>query len=428
MPITDKLTSIANAIREKGGTTDKLTLDAMPTAIAALSTGGGEDLVPNPLSYTGDISKLFQNNNFNWLLEGYADRIQFNNVTNMSYVFNGTAPNNVTLTNPPTGTKVNATTMFKNSNIALADDYFSGVTISNAESMFDNYAGEKIPAITFDYSSNSVKSMFKQATKVKEIGDITKLNIGASGHSDWFRNCEMLRSLPNFVNCSFSVLNLSTYGYNYDLFSYCYSLRTIPESLLVNIYDKYTSNNYMTRTFTWDCSLDEIVGFYPSPATLTSNRFADTFTNCCRLKRIIFATKEDGTPYTVSWRNQTIDLSGYVGWAGIAGSDNRILNYNSGITADKQVIDAQTYAALKDDPDWWSKQFIYSRFNHDSAVEFINSLPDTSAYVAAQNASNNAVKFYTNAGSATDGGSVSQLTEEEVAVAVAKGWSIGYTT
>ena len=36
MPITDKLTSIANAIREKGGTTEKLTLDAMPTAIAAI--------------------------------------------------------------------------------------------------------------------------------------------------------------------------------------------------------------------------------------------------------------------------------------------------------------------------------------------------------------------------------------------------------
>jgi hypothetical protein len=36
MALTDKLTSIANAIREKGGTTDKLTLAQMPDAIAAI--------------------------------------------------------------------------------------------------------------------------------------------------------------------------------------------------------------------------------------------------------------------------------------------------------------------------------------------------------------------------------------------------------
>ena len=426
--LTEKLTSIANAIREKGGTTEKLTLDAMPNAIAALSGGGGEDVVPNPLAYTGDISRLFQNNNFNWLLESYADRIQFNNVTNMSYIFNQTAPNNVILTNPPTGTDVNAISMFKNSNITFVENYFGELTIDNADSMFENYTGEKIPAITFSFngSGNSVKGMFKQATKVKEIGDITRLNIGAGGHSDWFRNCEMLRSLPNFVNCSFNQLNISTYGYDYDLFSYCYSLRTIPNSLLVNIYDKYTSNNYMTRTFLQDCSLDEIVGFYPSPATLTSNRFQDTFTNCCRLKRIVFATQSDGTPYTVKWKNQTIDLSIYVGWAGFANADKYILNYNSGITADKEVIDKPTYDALKNDPDWWSKQFIYSRFNHDSAVEFINSLPDTSAYLATQSGATNTIKFKTNAGANTDGGSVNALTEEEIAVATAKGWTITY--
>ena len=421
--LTEKLTSIANAIREKGGTTEKLTLAQMPDAIAAIETGGGEDGVPNPLVYTGSISGLFKNNNFNWLLEGYANRIYFNDITNISSVFDGTAPNNVILTNPPTGTNVNAISMFKNSNITLAENYFGELTIDNADSMFENYTGEKIPAITFSFSGggNSVKGMFKQATKVKEIGDITRLNIGAGGHSDWFRNCEMLRSLPNYVNCSFNQLNISTYGYDYDLFSYCYSLRTIPESLLVNIYDKYTSsNNYMTRTFLWDCSLDEIIGFYPSPATLTSNRFQDTFTNCCRLKRIVFATQSDGTPYTVKWKNQTIDLSQYVGWAGIAGSDNRILNYNSGITAEDEDND------WSNNPNYWSRQFMNSRFNHDSAVAMINSLPDTSAYIAA-NGGTNTVKFYTNAGSATPGGGVNALTEEEIAVAAAKGWTISYT-
>jgi hypothetical protein len=41
MALTDKLTAIANAIREKTGGTDLLTLDQMPTEIAGIETGGG---------------------------------------------------------------------------------------------------------------------------------------------------------------------------------------------------------------------------------------------------------------------------------------------------------------------------------------------------------------------------------------------------
>ena len=60
----------------------------------------------------------------------------------------------------------------------------------------------------------------------------------------------------------------------------------------------------------------------------------------------------------------------------------------------------------------------YSRYNHDSAVETINSLPDTSAY------GTNTIKFKGSAGSATDGGAINTLTEEEIAVATAKGWTV----
>ena len=41
MALTDKLTAIANAIREKTGNTELLTLDQMPTEIAGIETGGG---------------------------------------------------------------------------------------------------------------------------------------------------------------------------------------------------------------------------------------------------------------------------------------------------------------------------------------------------------------------------------------------------
>ena len=78
---------------------------------------------------------------------------------------------------------------------------------------------------------------------------------------------------------------------------------------------------------------------------------------------------------------------------------------------------------MKNNPDWFTCNFAYSRYNHDSAVETINSLPDTSAYIAA-NGGTNTIKFKGVAGSATDGGAINTLTEAEIAVAAAKGWTV----
>ena len=90
---------------------------------------------------------------------------------------------------------------------------------------------------------------------------------------------------------------------------------------------------------------------------------------------------------------------------------------------DKEVTDDATYQALKNDPDWFTCKVEYNRYNHDSAVETINSLPDTSAYLAA-NGGTNIIKFKGAAGSATDGGAINTLTEAEIAVAAAKGWTV----
>ena len=97
--------------------------------------------------------------------------------------------------------------------------------------------------------------------------------------------------------------------------------------------------------------------------------------------------------------------------------------YNSGITNDKRVNSQEDYERLKNDPDWFTGLVAYSRYNHNSAVETINSLPDTSAYIAA-NGGTNTIKFKGNAGSATDEGAINTLTEEEIAVAAAKGWTV----
>ena len=78
---------------------------------------------------------------------------------------------------------------------------------------------------------------------------------------------------------------------------------------------------------------------------------------------------------------------------------------------------------MKNDPDSWSNSLDYSKYNHDSAVETINSLPDTSAYIATAGGTN-IIKFEGASGAKTDGGAINTLTEEEIAVAAAKGWTV----
>ncbi len=56
MALTDKLTAIADAIRAKTGSAEKLTLDQMPTEIAAIQAGdGGAELVYETEFSVGEV-------------------------------------------------------------------------------------------------------------------------------------------------------------------------------------------------------------------------------------------------------------------------------------------------------------------------------------------------------------------------------------
>jgi hypothetical protein len=138
------------------------------------------------------------------------------------------------------------------------------------------------------------------------------------------------------------------------------------------------------------------------------------FVSCCsRLSKFTFYTK---TASNVLWSNQTLDLSkvGYDTAGEIIGSGR------GEFTADNQVIDDATYQALKNNPDWWTADVKYSRYNKTSALETINSLPDTSAFGV------NLIKFNANQGSYTDGGAIGTMTPEEIAVATNKGWAVSF--
>ena len=375
------LTAIGDAIRGKTGGTELIAVPNMATQIEAITTGGGnrEDFIPDSaLVISGKCDYKFSNSNWDWFIEKYGNQITTNNINS-------------------------ASNMFHNSNI------------------------ETIPFdLNFDNSKTGIYAgyLFCNCDNLKQIGNIT--NLRTNSYSNLFNFCTKLRYLPEFINFFNDGMGVIS---NTNLFYNCCSLRSIPEELLTNLTynnSKYAFYSPYYNGFTSCYSLDEIRGLNVQTGTLTSNAFSSTFDYCDRVKNIIFATQEDGTPYTAKWKSQTIDLKTRIGYSNYNSSTEKramCIIFNSGITAYKGVKDATTYATLKNDADWFTVDVAYSRYNHDSAVNTINSLPDTSAYLAA-NGGTNTIKFKGESGSATDGGAINTLTAEEIAVATAKGWTV----
>ena len=402
------LTGIADAIRGKNGSTDTYKPSEMAAAITAIS--GGAEPVIEALSVTsngtytasngvdgyspitvnvpqdgsppesaflisGDCNYRFANNGWNWFIEQHGDKITTEDISNASHMF-----------------------------------YYSSIKDIPFEINVRNDA-------YIDY-------MFYE-TKIKTLPYIN----GKIQNASYFCNtCSMLNNIPEdwAEHIDWSSFHSYLYATRNAMFASCFSIKYIPDSLMAELWgdignfaNHVTHNNQFYRCF----SLDEVNNIIPHQATLTTNRCNDMLSYCGRLKNATFALQDDGTPYTVSWKAQILDLSISLGYLNNTSLKIYILNYNSGITADKEVTDATTYAALKDDPDWFTTKLEYSRYNHDSAVATINSLPDTSAYLASAGGTNT-IKFKGAAGSATDGGAINTLTEEEIAVATARGWTV----
>ena len=374
------LTSIADAVRTKGGTTEPIVVSDIPTAIANIPSGGGGDLPEEAFVISGDCQYRFANNGWNWFIEQYGDRITTNDISNAKYMF---------------------------------------------------YYCSKITKVPFDLNFSSSESYHNLSQIFNYCSHITQLpklnNVKVYETSYMFSSCEYLRIIPDDIDDTWdwSYIEKQTSQYNGnqgDMFEDCYSLRSVPMNLIKrgNPYIRY-NYSYYSRGFNNCRALDELINL-PIPYTKakwTSNAFNDTFDYCSRLKNITFSLN-NGIPYTVTWKSQVIDLTDYIGYII---DKNSILYYNSGITADKEVKDDASYQLLKNDPDWFTTNVNYSRYNHDSAVATINSLPDTSAYLATAGGTNT-IKFKGQAGALTDEGAINTLTEEEIAVAAAKGWTV----
>ena len=367
-PTIEKLNITANGTYEAPEGVDgysPITVDVIPEGVPT----------DEELTISGDCSYRFCGDNWTWVLKKYKDRLTFSNINKAAYMFD------------------------RSPSIKSLD--------------FD---------IIFDDSQSYIKAinMFSNCDNLKNIRKI--VNLKGRELSAMFYGCYSLRYLPQFENFSFIDYN---YAELQNFFTHCRSLRSIPEEFLKKLSTSKGNQPYYSlgyNSFASCYSLDEIKGINIRSRNVTSNLFSHTFDYCSRVKNIIFAKEDDGSPYTATWKSQYIDLSVYIGYSN---RDDYIIGYNSGITSDKKVIDDTTYQTLKNDPDWYTLKKEYSRYNHDSAVATINSLPDTSAYLAEKGGTNT-IKFIGDAGSATDGGAINTLTEEEIAVATAKGWTITF--
>lgn len=355
-----------------------ITPEQMPDEIRAIETGNG-DIPEEAFMISGDCTYKFSYTGWNWFIENYGSKITTNNITGGSYMF------------------------------------------------YQNTTIQRIPfELNFDKIEQSIANLFSFCENLLEIPKMS--NIHPNNMSGLFRNCYRLRHIPEDIDTYFvwdKVLTAtSAYSYNSSaVFAGCYSLRNIPEHFLgyCNPVGAY-STIYLYSGFENCYALDELVGLPLNyTAAYTSNMFYNAFNNCYRLRNITFAMP-DGQPHVMRLKSQVIDLTKNVGYASSA---YYFTTFNSGITADKEVKDDATYQALKDDPDWFTCKAEYSRYNHDSAVATINSLPDTSAYLATAGGTNT-IKFKGSSGSGTDGGAVNTLTAEEIAVATARGWTITF--
>lgn len=327
------------------------------------------------LTFSGNCSYLFYSGKLDWFLNKYGRQMVFNNIDGLSNTFNGTK---------------------------IQDLSYLTINCSSTNSC-------------------SLANCFNSSTYLRQLPKI--LNIHPYTFSSLFNSCYYLRNIPDDYFDTWVMDYTSSFSCT-NIFPYCYSLRKIPETFFnkleeLNPYSGTNSNYFYLSYLCTQCYvLDELTNVtFNSAWRGTSNCMGSIVNYCSRLKDFKFKMNQDGTPKVGLFKNQVFDFSSYTGWSQ---HEPYITGYNSGITSAKKVYDATSYNLLKNDPDWYTTDVNYSRYNHDSAVNTINTLPDCHA------AGTNTIKFKGQAGALTDGGAINTLTDAEIAVAAAKGWTVTF--
>ena len=376
------LTSIGDAIREKTGKQDLLSPSQMVTEIGNISVGGGGD---------SDIEVRYD-------IEDYDG-----SATNATYAFAGS--NNLL--------KIALEHNWIDKNIS------ANLSGTNITGMFYKTRLTDWPFIlTFNLNwSNATlnnTNFFSGSTIQTISGKILIPDKTTTAKQSFFANMRYLQRLDEPI-CIYTEDNTPvTVNSGYQAFSNCCSLRTINPNIISSCKPNSKDTHYIMG-FQNCYVLESIGGIQWTNSSYSSNTIGGIAYHCNRLKSFTFAM--NGSEVQIkNYKSQTLDLSQEVGWG--SNPDLIVTHYSSGLTTETKVTNDETYQLLKDNPDYWTCDYRYSRYNHDSAVETINSLPDTHDY------GTNTIKFYGSAGELTDGGAINTLTPEEIAVATEKGWTV----
>ena len=295
-----KLTAIANAIRSKTGTTASLTLDAMVSEIANISTGTSpsdatatpDDILLGKTAYvngkkiTGTIETYDGTNDgviadrFKKLLDntkscanlfyGYTDTsvddlISYSdteNVTNMSNMFFNCV-NLQTIPELNTSKVTNMNSMFFNCYKLQTVPQLNTSNVTTMNNMF--YGCKTIQTIPQLDTSNvtNMGQMFFDCSKLQTIPNLDTSNVIAM--DNMFRGCSTLHTVPQ--------LDTSNATKIYFMFRYCYKLQTID----ITSMDKITStsnSSYMCH----NCS--SLTKLIIRTMTVIPALDSNAFTNC----------------------------------------------------------------------------------------------------------------------------------------------------
>lgn len=372
------LSNIASAIRGKNGGTAVYKPGEMAAAINNLPTGGGDT---ETITFSEDISFLFASNGGSALYEA---------VKNKNLVF---------------------------TNIRYGKGVFYNMSTNDTITPFVIHLLRGI----YGVSGNVDFRGFYEGSSVVSNIVIDPPIEGASYVNEDFRRFFAGSRLKN-IDLSCIDTNYTIFAQNgaVGLFSESGYLRSIN---FTNSPHKYFADNSIQydSAFYHCFDLDSLEDLYINRQTTFSG---GTFNNCSHLAKLTFKAVSSNAknPYYSS----DIDLSTVGYYTNVSEgyeSDSLLVNRQFAKSlvrqdATKEITNTTTYAKLKNDPDAWTTNVAYSRYNKTSAKETLTSLP----YIDEART----IKFNGEAGSATDGGAIKNLTSTEIAAATAKKWTVAF--
>lgn len=385
----EHLYAIGNAIREKNGTEETYKPSEMAAAISNLSS-----IPEEMLNISGSANYLFANRHWDTLIERCGSDITTTDITSCKYMFHSAPFETIPFT-------IN----------------FKDNAVADCDRMFYN---------------NKVLTTLPTFTGKPEIFN-----------DEWmFVNCESLVEVPDSFYNTFYWGNFEEYDKDRsDMFANCYALRSFPIGMLSHDLQTKTDVSRMVYYgLCEDCrSLDRLenIPVMYKDTGINENMFYGAFRNMFRLKSFTFETNADGTPIVAKWSGQVIDgksyydagatgVNTYLYWGATDSSGLSFTRLPAYFTEATQIKDAATYEALKNHTDRWTQDIRYSNYDKYSAIDTINSLPDTSAYLdSLTDGVANTIVFKGEAGSGKSvNHTIAALTDEQIAVAAAKGWTV----